>query len=70
MDAVKIANYGINNWFRLIDYKASDKVNSELKLLERQYSHYIGMTIESKLVLSNRLERTMPGIKKLFVVSF
>lgn len=65
MDAVKIANYGIDNWFRLVDYQASDKIYSELKLLGRQYSHYIAMRIESKLVLSNLLDRTMPGIKKL-----
>ena len=65
MDAVKIANYGIDNWFKLINYNVSDKVYSELKLLGRQYSHYITMRIESKLVLSNLLDRTMPGIKKL-----
>lgn len=65
MDAVKIANYGIDNWFRLVDYQVSDKVYSELKLLGRHYSHYITMRIESKLVLSNLLDRTMLGIKKL-----
>lgn len=65
MDAIKIANYGIDNWFKLLDYKISDEVYSELKLLGRQYSHYITMRIESKQVLNNLLDRTMPGIKKL-----
>ena len=65
MDAIKIANYGIDNWFRLVDYQASDEVYSELKLLGRQYSHYITMRVESKLTLNNLLDRTMPGIKKV-----
>ena len=33
MDAIKIANYGIDTWFRLVDYQACDEVYSELKLL-------------------------------------
>ena len=65
LDSIKIANYGIDNWFKLADYEATDEVYSELKLLGRQYSHYIAMRIESKLVLSNLLDRTMPGIKNL-----
>ena len=65
LDSIKIANYGIDNWFKLTDYEATDEVYSELKLLGRQYSHYIAMRIESKLVLSNLLDRTMPGIKNL-----
>ena len=65
MDAIKIANYGIDNWFRLVDYQASDEVYLELKLLGRQYSHYITMRVESKIALNNLLDRTMPGIKKL-----
>lgn len=65
IDAIKIANYGIDNWFRLVYYHASDELYSELRILGRQYSHYIRMRIESKLVLSNMLDRTMPGIKEL-----
>lgn len=65
IDAIKIANYGIDNWFRLVDYHASDELYSELRILGRQYSHYIRMRIESKLVLSNMLDRTMPSIKEL-----
>lgn len=65
MDAIKIANYGIDTWFRLVDYQACDEVYSELKLLGRQYSHYITMRVESKIALNNLLDRTMPGIKKI-----
>lgn len=65
MDSIKIANYGIDNWFRLEEYQVTDEVYSELRLLVRQYSHYIKMRIESKLTLTNMLDKTMPGIKSL-----
>ena len=45
MDAVKIYNYGIYNWFRLIDYKVSDEIYSELKLLGIQYFNSITMRV-------------------------
>jgi transposase len=65
LDSVRIANYGIDNWFRLTDYSAPEKIYDELRMLGRQYAHYISIKIESKLVLTNLLDRTMPGIKKL-----
>lgn len=34
---------------RLDKFKVTDEVYSELKLLGRQYSHYIKMRVESKL---------------------
>lgn len=63
MDSLKIANYGIDNWFRITDYQATDKVYEELRILGRQYAPF--MRIESKLALTNILDRTMPGIKTL-----
>jgi transposase len=65
LDAIRIANYGIDNWFHLVDYIPSEKAYEELRMLGRQYSHYISMKISSKLALINLLDRTMPGIKKL-----
>ena len=65
MDAIKIANYGIDQWFKLSNYEISDSVYSELKILGMQYSHYISMRIASKVSLGNLLDRTMPGIKTL-----
>lgn len=65
LDSVRIANYGIDNWFRLTDYSAPEGVYDELRMLGRQYAHYISIKIESKLALTNLLDRTMPGIKKL-----
>ncbi len=65
MDSVRIANYGIDNWFKLQEFKPSDGIYEELKILGRQYSHYIKMKIESKQNLTVLLDQIMPGIEKL-----
>ena len=65
LDAARIANYGLDNWFHLVDYKPTEEAYEELKMLGRQYSHYISIKISSKLAVGNLLDRTMPGIKKL-----
>ena len=65
LDAVKIANFGIDNWFKLEIHSKADKIYKELKLLGRQYAHYIKIRIESKLSLTGIIDRTMPGIKQL-----
>lgn len=65
IDAIIIANYGMEHWFSLKDYKATDEIYSQLRLLGRQYYHYIKLRVECKLGLTNLLDRTMPGIKKL-----
>jgi transposase len=65
IDSIRIANYGLDNWFRLVDFQASDTVYEELKQLGRQYSHYVKIRIQCKLALDNLLQRTMPGIKTL-----
>lgn len=65
LDSVRIANYGVENWFNLTQYQPLDEVYEELRLLGRQYAHYITIKVESKLALDNLLDRVMPGIKKL-----
>ncbi|RII32917.1 IS110 family transposase [Clostridium chromiireducens] len=65
LDAIKIASYGIDNWFHLVNYESSEDVYNELRLLGRQYSHYIKLRVESKLSLTSMLDHTMPGIKKM-----
>lgn len=64
-DSITIANYGIDHWFRLQNYRFTDKLYSELKLLGRQYMHYMRMRVESVLSLTHLLDYTMPGIKEL-----
>lgn len=65
LDSIRIANYGIDNWFKLLEYRPLDETYEELRLLGRQYAHYITIKVESKLALDNLLDRTMPGIKHL-----
>jgi len=65
LDAILIANYGIDNWYHLENYEFTEGTYSELKLLGRQYAHYMKMRIDSVLVLTNLLDYTMPGIKTL-----
>ncbi len=65
LDAIAIANYGIDHWFYLKNYEASEGVYEELRLLGRQYSHYIRMRVESIQTLTHMLDYTMPGIKSL-----
>lgn len=65
LDAKTIANYGIDNWYHLNNYEFTEGTYQELKLLGRQYAHYMKMRIESVQVLTNMLDYTMPGIKTL-----
>ena len=39
LDSVKIANYGIDNWFKLQEYKPVAEIYEELKIFGRQYAH-------------------------------
>lgn len=63
LDSIRIANYGLDNWFHLEDYQSSVKTYEELRQLRRHYSHYVKIRIQSKLTLDDLLQRTMPGIK-------
>ena len=63
LDAIKIANFGLDHWFHLAEYTPTTEVYNELKTLNRQYLNYISMRIQAKLSLANLLDRTMPGIK-------
>lgn len=65
LDSIKIANYGLDHWFHLQNQKMSEETYVQLRLLGRQYAHYIKLRIESKQALANMLDYTMPGIKTL-----
>jgi transposase len=65
MDSVRIANYGIDNWFKLTEHVFSEDIRAELRILGRQYVHYITVKVSLMLALMNLLDRTMPGIKSL-----
>lgn len=65
IDSMKIANYGIDNWYHLKKYEIQENNYYQLQLLGRQYSHYIEMRIKEYLYFYSILEQTLPGIKKL-----
>lgn len=65
IDSMKIANYGIDNWFHLANYQAEDEIYAELRLLGRQYLNYISLKIKAKVNLTHLLDKTMPGAKPL-----
>ena len=60
LDAIKIANYGIDNWYHLKNYEVCDEVYSQLQILSHQYSRYMKLKVESKIALINLMDRTMP----------
>lgn len=65
LDSITIANYGIDKWFRLQKYEGDEKIYAELKLLGRQYRHYMELHIKALQELTHILDYTMPGIKRL-----
>lgn len=65
IDAGKIASFGIEHWFNLTNYRPSEKIYDELKVLGRQYIQFMEMYVKSKITLTCILDRTMPRIKDL-----
>ena len=65
IDSRIIANYGIDFWYHLTDFKPSEQYYAELRLLGRQYRQYMKFRVENVLALANMLDQTMPGIKTL-----
>lgn len=45
LDSRMIANYGLDNWFHLKAYSPDTETYRALKLLGRQYAHYMRMRI-------------------------
>ena len=65
LDSITIANYGLDNWFHLEEFKGLTESYAELKLLSQQYRHYMNQHICALLALTHMLDYTMPGIKEL-----
>lgn len=63
LDSIKIANYGLDYWFHLVDYNPTAPIYEELKVLNKQYLGYLSMRVHAKQTLTNILDRTMHGIK-------
>ncbi|MBR4067380.1 MAG: IS110 family transposase [Clostridia bacterium] len=61
-DAIKIATYGLEKWYQLEPFSPQQEIYEDLRLLGRQYQHYIGQKIRNRQNLVCLLERTMPGV--------
>ena len=66
LDAMMIANYGIEKWFKLQKYEDDGKTYAELKLLGRRYRYYMELHVKALQELTHILDYVMPGIKKMF----
>jgi transposase len=65
IDSRKIAFFGLEHWRSLERYEIKAETYEELRLLSRQYNHYVKVKVQSKVALSNLIDLTMPGINKL-----
>ena len=65
-DSMIIAKYGIDHWSSLKESVSQNEKYDELKILSRQYRHYMRIHVESLLGLTHLLDYTMPGIKGEF----
>jgi len=65
-DSIAIANYGIEHWYALKDFVASEDKYNELSILSRQYRHYMRLHVASLQELTHVLDYAMPGIKNQF----
>jgi len=64
-DSIKIANYGLDFWFKLLPYKPKSDIYEEMKLLSRQYYQIVSIKVKCKITLLNLLDKAMPGITTL-----
>lgn len=68
LDSATIANYGLDNWFYLEEYKGLTESYAELKLLSQQYRHYMSQHICGLLALTHMLDYTMRGLKNYLIL--
>ena len=65
VDSLKLASYVLDNYRHLFNYSTDDELYSELRILSRQYLHYVKVLANAKVNLTDLLDRTLPGIKPL-----
>jgi transposase len=66
IDCVKIANYGLDKWLKLGQYKPEEEIRELLKVYNRQYEHYVRLKVSLTNSFLSLLDQTMPGIRKHF----
>ena len=65
-DAIKIAKYGLDNWVELREYTPVDALRQQLKLLSRQYNHYMKSVVSLKNNLISLTDKVFPEVNELF----
>ena len=65
-DAVKIANYAIQNWLALEAYVPEEDSRKMLKAYSRQYNKYNKIKAALKNNLISIIDQSSPGVNKLF----
>ena len=66
IDAMAIAQYAVEKWNRLQEYKRADEEYAAMKALSRQYLSYMKPHVALTQNLDHLIDQIMPGIKKEF----
>ena len=64
-DSLKLATYCSERWYKLRKFEPSDEIREQLQFLSRQYSQYTKIQTNLKIQLTNLIDKTFPGIKKI-----
>lgn len=65
-DALKIAKYALDNWYKLREHTPTDMIRQQLKLFSRQYNLYMKTSVTLQNNLISLLDKTFPGLNELF----
>lgn len=66
IDAMAIAQYAVEKWTRLQEYKRADEEYAAMKALSRQYFTYMKPHVVLTQNLDHLIDQVMPGIKNEF----
>lgn len=64
-DALKLAEYTCENWYKLSKYELSEEKYNNLKFLSRQYINNINLQVKEKVNFSNLCDLLFPGYYQL-----
>jgi len=65
-DSVKIANYALTNWLKLVRYIPTETIRQMLKTYNRQYNKYSKIKIMLKNNLISLLDQSFPSVNEIF----
>lgn len=64
-DSLKLASYCSEKWFKLKKFEPTDDIREQLQFLSREYNQYVKIKTNLKIQLTNLIDKTFPGIKKI-----